>query len=167
MDLSAKEIIAILDLKPHPTCGLVKQTYVSQIILPKNVLPSPFNSNRSVGSVLYFMVTQETEISLHKICSDQMYHFYMGSPLEVFLLYPNGHYEIKLMGHELKKGMIPQLLIPADTFHTSKLYDKNSYALLGTSEWIGVEPEDVILGNFSELIKQYPNCKEELTKFIK
>lgn len=152
MNLSAHEIITLLNLVPHPTCGLVKQTYLSNTILPKNALPPQFGSDRAAGSVLYFLVTPATEIQLHKIHSDQMYHFYFGTPLEVFLLYPDGRHEVKIMGHDLKAGMTPQLFIPGDTFHISKLHTDGHYALLGTSEWISVEPKDVVLSEADSLI---------------
>lgn len=160
MNLSPEDIIKILNLTPHPTCGLVKQTYLSEIILPKNILPSKFNSDRSVGSVLYFLLTEKEQIKLHKINSDQMYHFYFGCPIEVFLLYPDGTAEIKLMGDDLKNNMIPQLLIPAGTFHATKMHSVGAYSLLGTSEWIGVDPKDIEIGDINKLIELYPACCE-------
>lgn len=165
MSLLAKEIIELLNLVPHPTCGLVKQTYLSNIILPKNALPTQFGSDRPAGSVLYFMVTQKTQIKLHKIRSDQMYHFYFGNPLEVLLLYPDGNSVIKLMGDDLKAGMEPQLFIPGNTFHVSRLQGSGDYSLLGTSEWIGVEPQDVELGDPDKLINLYPSSKDDILSF--
>lgn len=165
MNLSQNEIIEILGLSPHPTCGLVKQTYLSKVILPGSVLPKEFVTDRAAGSVLYFMVDKETKIQLHKIRSDQMYHFYFGSPLEVLLLYPNGNAEIKLMGHDLKAGMVPQLFIPANTFHIGRLKNENGYSLLGTSEWIGVQPEDVQIGDVSKLATEYPQFKNIILNF--
>lgn len=167
MKLSSKEIIDLLHLEPHPTCGLVKQTYLSKTILPKSALPDQFGSDRPAGSILYFMVTQETQIKLHKIRSDQMYHFYFGTPLEVLLLYPDGNAEIKVAGDDIKAGMAPQLFIPGNTYHVSRLHEEGSYSLLGTSEWIGVEPEDVELGNPEELCDRYPRFKKEIQDFTK
>jgi uncharacterized protein len=165
MNLSPEEIIEILGLTPHPTCGLVKQTYLSKDIIPKNYLPFPSNSDRPVGSVLYFMLTQQRQIILHKICSDQMYHFYFGAPIEVLLLYPDKKVEIKLMGHDIKSGMMPQLFIPRDTFHATRSCGTEKFSLLGTSEWIGINPEDIELGDIKILSTLYPNLKEILNKF--
>ncbi len=95
-----------------------------------------------------------------------MYHFYFGAPLEVLLLYPNGHGEIKVMGQYLKGGMVPQLFIPGGTFHIGRNYKEGDYSLLSTSEWISVDPEDVELGVAKKLIFQYPNCAKELMNFV-
>lgn len=168
MKLRPEEIIQLLKLTPHPTCGLVKETYRSKIILPKNLLYSQFSSDRPAGSVLYFMLTQTIQIKLHKIRSDQMYHFYFGSPVEVFLFYPQGNFEVKVMGHDLKANMTPQVFIPADTFHTTKMHNckNNSFSLLGTSEWIGVEAHDIQLCNPKELIRLNPYSQPELMRFF-
>jgi predicted cupin superfamily sugar epimerase len=165
MTLSQQEVIDLLGLVPHPTCGLIRQTYMSQIRISQSVLPRQFGSDRYAGSVMYFMISSQTSIKLHKIHSDQMYHFYFGAPLEVLLLYPDGQGEVKIMGHDLKKGMVPQLFIPGDTFHISRNYKQDDYSLLSTSEWISVAPEDVELGVAEELIIQYPNMAQEINDF--
>jgi len=87
------------------------------------------------------MVTADAQIRLHCIRSDQMYHHYMGEPLEVLHLYPDGTGEITIIGADLTAGMRPQLLIPGGTFHTSRLQSISApagFALLGTTEWPGV-----------------------------
>jgi len=158
---TAAEISELLNLKEHPTCGFVAETYRSQQTIP----PEAYDGARSLGSVLYFLVTKESHIRLHRIRSDQMYHHYLGDPLEVLLLYPDGSGRVATVGPDLKAGMRPQLFIPGGTFHVSRLRSESSYALLGTTEWLGVEPADVELGNCEELIKAYPAFREEINTF--
>lgn len=165
MDLSPEEIRRLLNLVPHPTCGFVDPTFLSKIMLPKAVLPAEFGSDRSAGSAMYFMVTQETTIKLHKIRSDQLFHFYFGDPLEVLLLYPDGQAEIKVLGDDIRKDMRPQLFIPANTFHIYRVQGRGVYSLLATTEWIGVEPQDVELGDPNQLIASYPAMKKEILAF--
>ena len=135
--LTAERIIALLDLKPHPTCGFVAETYRAQERISDEALPTAYAGSRLFASVLYFMVTVDAQIRLHRIRSDQMYHHYLGDPLEVLLLYPNGTGEITIIGPDLVAGMRPQVLIPGGTFHTSRLQTLNvrtGFALLGTKE---------------------------------
>jgi predicted cupin superfamily sugar epimerase len=137
---TAKQIVEMLGLKPHPTCGFVAETYRSKQQIPQQALPRTYEGSRPFGSVLYFIVTPEAQIRLHRIRSDQMYHHYLGDPLEVLLLYPDGHGDLKVVGSDLAGGMRPQLFIPGGTFHISRLRKGSSFALLGTTEWPGVEP---------------------------
>ena len=110
--LTAQRLIELLGLKPHPTCGYVAETYRSRYRIPDEALPTAYAGSRPFGSVLYFMVTADAPIRLHRIRCDQMYHHYLGAPLEVLLLYPDGTGGIELVGPDLSAGMRPQLLIP-------------------------------------------------------
>ena len=166
MDLTADQIIAMLQLQRHPTCGYVAQTYHSPVMVPGASLPEAFAGARSLGSVLYFLVTTDAHIVMHKIRSDQMYHFYLGDPLEVLLLYPNGTGEVRVAGSDLAAGMRPQLFIPGDTFHMSRLRPRLGYALLGTSEWVGVEPGDVETGDPDRLAAAYPALRDTIREFM-
>ena len=164
-DLTAEQVVEALGLVPHHTCGLVAQTYVSPHMIPESALPAGFSGKRSLGAVMYFMVTPEVRTRLHAIRSDQVYHHYMGGPLEVLLLYPDGTGEVRIVGNDLAAGMRPQLFIPGGTVHVSRVRQGHGYALLGTSEWIGVDPADVIAPSTSELAARYPAMAAELASF--
>jgi predicted cupin superfamily sugar epimerase len=166
--MTADQITKLLGLQPHPTCGYVAETYRAQQRIPDEALPTMYAGSRPLASVLYFMVTAEARIRLHRIRSDQMYHHYMGEPLEVLLLYPDGTGEIKILGADLTAGMRPQLLIPGGTFHTSRLgkhSQTGSFALLGTTEWPGFESPDLELAEPATLMATYPALRSEIEAF--
>jgi uncharacterized protein len=167
--LTAQRIIELLGLKPHPTCGFVAETYRAQQRIPDEALPTMYAGSRPFASVLYFMVTAEARIRLQRIRSDQMYHHYMGAPLEVLLLYPDGKGEMTILGPELTLGMCPQLLIPGGTFHASRLptgSPATAFALLGTTEWPGFESPDLELAEAAQLIAAYPALHREIEEFM-
>ncbi|BCA53839.1 hypothetical protein W02_09790 [Nitrospira sp. KM1] len=162
----ANQIIDLLGLAPHPTCGFVAETYRSSRRIPSAVLPPEYEGDRPLASVLYFMVTTQTPIRLHRIRSDQMYHHYLGAPLEVLLLYPEGTGEVRIVGPDLAMGMRPQLLIPGGTYHISRIRAADSFALLGTTEWPGFENPDVELGDPQTLMMEYPAFRRLIEEFI-
>jgi hypothetical protein len=162
---TAKQIIEMLGLTPHPTCGFVAETYRSKQQIPQQALPAVYEGIRQFGSVLYFIVTAEAQIRLHRIRSDQMYHHYLGDPLEVLLLHPDGSGAVQMVGSDLATGARPQLFIPGGTFHVSRLRAGGSYSLLGTTEWPGVEPPDVELGDRDHLIATHPGFRDEIIDF--
>src|ERR687886_3057409 len=120
MGLTTDEIKAMLGLERHPTCGFVAETYRSPLRMPTLALPEVYKSSRPYASALYFLVTPDAQIVMHRIRADQLYHHYLGDPLEVLLLYPNGDGVVVTVGSDLASGMRPQLLIPGGTFHTSR-----------------------------------------------
>jgi uncharacterized protein len=77
-----------------------------------NALPEAYGGHRPCGSTLYFLVTPEAQIVMHRIRSDQLYHHYLGDSLEVLLLYPDGNGEVVSVRSDLEAGERPQLFLP-------------------------------------------------------
>lgn len=168
--LTAAEIIQALGLVPHPTCGFVNQSFRSAIELPTQSLPPNFaqthdGSARVLGDAMYFLVSPDVTMRLHRIRSDQTYHHYLGEPLDVLLFRPDGRFEVHVVGSDLAAGMRPQLLIPADTFHVSRLHRGSGFSLLATTVWISVDQVDVEQGDPQALAAAYPGSEPELRRF--
>ena len=113
-ELTADEIRSLLRLEP---CGFVRVTYLSPQSIAAGGLPPPFSAPRPMGSALYFMVTPTAPVQLHRIRNDQLYHYYLGDPLEVLLLRSDGTSDRVVVGPNLRGGEHLQLFIPGDTFH--------------------------------------------------
>ena len=165
MTPTADEIKRLLGLTRHPTCGFVAETYRSPHTIPGGAMPPPYEGARPWGSALYFLVTPDAQIVLHRIRQDQLYHHYLGDPLDVLLLYPDGTGAVVTIGSDLAAGMRPQLLIPGGTFHMSRLPAGAGWALLASTEWPGVEPPDVEHGDAAALSRTHPAMKDHIAAF--
>src|SRR5271154_6627366 len=161
-DLTADQIRKLLELEPNATCGFVKLTFVSTQALAAGTLPAPFAQARPVGSALYFMVTPDAPVRLHRIRNDQLYHYYLGDPLEVFLLHADGTTDRIVVGPDLRGGERVQLLIPGNTFHTAKVIGRSRWFLGASTEWPGVVPSDVEIGDLDAVAAKYPGVAAEL-----
>lgn len=167
MKLSAEQIVELLQLQTPTTCGFVSEPYRSGWQIPQSALPAGYEGGRSLGNVFYFLVKPEARVLLHRIRSDQMYHHYLGDPLEVLLLYADGRSEVKRVGADLAAGMRPQLFISGGTFHTARVAAVGDYALLATSVWLRAEPADVELGNADQLAAKFPAAGAQLAEFTR
>ena len=161
-ELTADEIRTLLQLEPNATCGFVRVTFVSRQSIAAGGLPAPFGEGRPLGSALYFMVTPGAPVRLHRIRNDQLYHYYLGDPLEVFLLHADGSTEQIVVGPDLRSGQRVQLLIPGNTFHTARLIGRRHWFLGASTEWPGVVPADVEIGKLDELAGKYPAVAADL-----
>ena len=161
-DLTVDEIRDLLKLEPNATCGFVRVTFVSKDRIAAGGLPAPFADGRPLGSALYFLVTPIAPVRLHRIRNDQLYHYYLGDPLEVFLLHNDGNAERVVVGPDLRAGQRVQLLIPGNTFHTARLVGKRRWFLGASTEWPGVTPPDVEIGKLDELAGKYPSVAAEI-----
>src|SRR6266705_2287884 len=149
-DISSKHIL------PKP--GLTS----ASLCVAAGGLPAPFAEGRPLGSALYFMVTPGSPVRLHRIRNDQLYHYYLGDPLEVCLLHADGTTERIIVGPDLRSGQRVQLLIPGNTFHTARLIGRRQWFLGASTEWPGVVPADVEIGDLDELAAKYPAVAADL-----
>jgi predicted cupin superfamily sugar epimerase len=164
-ELTADEVRNLLKLQPHATCGFVRVTFMSKERIAPGGLPAPFAAGRPVGSALYFMVTPGAPVRLHRIRNDQLYHYYLGDPLEVLMLRVDGTTERGVVGPDLRGGQLVQLLIPGNTFHTARVIGRRRWFLGASTEWPGVEPVDVEIGNVDALAAKYPQVAHDLRTF--
>ena len=137
-------------------------SFVSKQSIAAGGLPAPFADGQPLGSALYFLVTHGAPVRLHRIRNDQLYHYYLGDPLEVFLLHADGSSERVIVGPDLRGGNRVQLLIPGTTFHTARVIGRQRWFLGGSTEWPGVVPADVEIGNLDELAGSYPDVAADL-----
>lgn len=161
-ELTADDIRTLLELEPNATCGFVRTTYLSAHSIAAGGLPAPFADGRPMGSALYFMVTPTAPVRLHRIRNDQLYHYYLGDPLEVLLLRADGTSARVVVGPDLRGGEHMQFFIPGNTFHTARLTGRRRWFLGASTEWPGVLPADVEIGDVEELAAKYPTVAADL-----
>ena len=161
-ELTAEEIAELLNLEPNATCGSVRITYVAKETLRAGALRAPFARSSPMGSALYFLVTPKAPVRLHRIRNDQLYHYYLGDPLELFLLIGEGVSERVVVGPDIKAGQHVQFFIPGNSFHTARLLGGGRWFLGASTEWPGVVPEDVEIGDLETLASNYPGLAAAL-----
>ena len=148
--MTPEQIIELLGLQ-RGTCGYMAATYLSPLeVAPNSAVP------RTIGQAMYFLVTPDAGVDLHRIASDQIYHHYAGDALEVLLLPDDGPARTVLLGSELERGMRPQLFIPAETFHVARLEYGGACALLGATSWPGVADDDFERGDPAVIQQRHP-----------
>ena len=170
-ELTADQIRALLKLEPNATCGFVRNTYLSNQSIPAGALPPPFAVARPVGSALYFMVTPTAPVRLHRIRNDQLYHYYLGGPLEVLLLHGDGTTERVVVGPDLRAGERVQLFIPGDTFHTARLTGRRRWFLGASTEcqgWCRLTSKSAMSRNWQRNIRRSrPICAPSRTPSVR
>ena len=114
--ISVDEIKTLLSLTPlEPEGGFYAETYRSDLMLPEGMLPKGFKSSRSLATAIYYLITEESPSLLHRLRSDEIYHFYLGDPVEMLNLWADGSSEIKTIGPDVAQGMHLQVVVPAGT----------------------------------------------------
>jgi predicted cupin superfamily sugar epimerase len=160
-------LVKKLGLIPHPEGGYYKETYRSQMQIAQNALPYDFKGDRNASTAIYFLIEKNNFSALHKIKSDETWHFYVGDALEVIEIDEKGILKTTLIGNNLEEGEFFQHTVKADTWFGSRVKEGGSFSLVGCTVAPGFDFADFELAKREDLIQSYPQHKnliEQLTR---
>jgi predicted cupin superfamily sugar epimerase len=166
--MDVEELKQMLNLKPLPEeGGYYAETYRSNEKFARGALPARYTSDRHFGTAIYFLLTPDTFSALHRLTTDEIYHFYLGDPVELLSLGEDGHGQIYTIGTDFERGMRPQLTVPGGTWQGSRLRSGGKFALLGTTMAPGFEFADFELGDRAALTERYPQFTEMIRQLTR
>ena len=160
MNPDAKFWIEKLQLLPHPEGGYYRQTYRSELIVARTALPPGFSGSRAAATAIYFLLEGKEFSALHRLRSDEMWHFYAGGTLVVSVIDERGEYSELLLGSDPEAGEVFQAVVKAGCWFGARVKDRKLLALVGCTVSPGFDFEDFELGKRAELLRLYPRYRE-------
>ncbi len=167
MPKAAQYWINRLNLIPHPEGGYYRETYRSELSIPRDALPPQFAGPRLVSTAIYFLLENNNFSAFHRLRSDELWHFYAGTPITVHVIEPDGSYCGIQLGGDPDAGEVLQEVVKAGRWFASEVRDATSFALAGCTVAPGFDFADFELGKRSDLVKLYPQHRaliERLTR---
>jgi hypothetical protein len=165
--LTVDQIKEQLGLIAHPEGGYYVQTYKSAEAISHEALDPRYPGARATGTAIYYLLEPGTFSELHRLKSDEIFHFYLGDPVEQLQLWPDGSSRLITMGSDLSAGHTPQLVVPKDVWQGARLVAGGSFALLGCTVAPGFEFEDYESGAREPLIRRYPAQRELISSLTR
>lgn len=163
--MTADEIKELLRLEPHPVeGGYFRRTYTASKTV--EVDRAGATASRAIGSAIYYLLEPGTFSEMHVLSSDELFHFYLGDPVEMLQLWPDGSSRVVVLGPDLKAGQHVQMLVPAGVWQGTRLIGEGKVALIGCSVTPAFDFADYISGSYAELSEKWPDQKtriQELT----
>lgn len=154
--LTAQQLITKYQLQPHPEGGFYLQTYCSTEMLPVDALPTRFKGDRYFSTAIYFLLEGKQFSAFHRIQSDELWHFYTGIGLHIYVLHPDGKGEVLKLGNDLENGYSFQQMVPAGCWFASKPINENGFSFVGCTVAPGFDFADFELAEKKVLLKEYP-----------
>ena len=147
--MKADHLIQRLGLKRLPgEGGYYKETYRSD---------ETAGNDRDLSTAIYYLITPEASSKMHRVSSDEIFHFYFGDPVQMLLLYPTGESRVVVLGDNLPSGQKPQLVVPKGTWQGAMVVEGDyGYAFMGTTMAPGFELDDFELGAQESLLLRFP-----------
>ena len=149
-----------LQLTKHPEGGHFKEYYRSSLSITRSALPVSFNGNRSASTAIYFLLEKNEFSALHRIASDELWHFYAGDGLVIYELMTDGSLQLHRLGNDVDSGEVFQVVVRAGSWFGASLDNGGEYALVGCTVAPGFDFEDFELAERSNLTERYPQHRE-------
>ncbi len=151
--MKADDIIKKLNLVPlaHEG-GYYKRTWVSDINLDM----------RPLGTAIFFLLLNTIDgfSALHTLPFPEIYHFYLGDPMELSLFHKNGKVEQIIMGQDILNGELLQFTVPGNVVQGSRIVRGGKFALIGTTMSPGFTFDDFYLNSKEDMVERYPESRE-------
>lgn len=150
--LRADEVIALLGLEP---LGVEGGSFVETYRCP-DAVSAPSGTERALSTAIYYLLRAGEVSRLHRLPSDEIFHFYCGDPVEMLLLGELGG-KTAMLGADLGAGMRPQILVPRGMWQGCRLRAGGGWALMGTTVSPGFDYADFEVGHAEELTARFPD----------
>lgn len=158
--MTAQDYIAGLHLQPHPEGGYYAQTYEAAEKVSQDALPGRFGGDRAFSTAIYFLLENQNRSALHRIQSDEVWHFYAGGPLLIYVIDPvTAALSTIRLGNRLDQGEVFQAVVPAGCWFGSKPIggaDAPPFSLVGCTVAPGFDFADFELVDTEAMLAQYP-----------
>lgn len=159
---TAKDYIHKLELTAHVEGGYYKETYRSNLILPRHALSPKFNGDRVASTHIYFLLEFGQCSKFHRIASEEHWHFYAGSCLEVVEITTQNQLIIHKLGNRIDKGETFHVVIAAGSWFGSRCLVPNGFSLVGCTVAPGFDFNDFEMGNRNDLLAQFPEFQDQI-----
>lgn len=165
-EFDVQQIIHALHLQPLAMeGGLYRETYRSDETIPAQMLPERYaREPKPFGTAIFYLLTNHPDSfsALHRLPTDETYHFYLGDPLEMTLLYPDGSSAQIVLGQDVLNGQQVQFTAPRGVWQGSRVAPGGQFALVGTTMAPGFTPSDFEPGHRAALLEAYPSERERI-----
>jgi predicted cupin superfamily sugar epimerase len=152
-----------LNLVPHPEGGFYKENYRSVEQISTDALPARYGGTRNYSTAIYFLLRSEDKSVFHRIKSDEIWHFYQGETLLIYVLTEKG-LDVLRLGSNLEKGDRLQVVVPANCWFGACVEKSDTFTLAGCTVAPGFDFRDFEMATRDDLKNQFPSQEEIIIK---
>jgi uncharacterized protein len=167
----AGKLVLHYHMKPVPQEGVwFSVSYSSDDQIDGGALPSRYAGRaHAAGNAIVAVATTRDFSAMHRLQTDEVWHFYGGSPLDMLLLYPNGQGRRVTLGSRVLAGELPQVTVPHGVWQGSAPHDTSAgaYSFVGTQLSPGFDAADFEIGYRDDLQRRFPAFQKDIARLTR
>lgn len=164
------QLISHFQLEPLPIEGsLFRQTYRATDTISEVAASPIYAKDKPAGTAIVVMFTADPDSfsQMHRLPTDEIWHFYLGDPIELLLLHADGRSDHIVMGQDVLNGQCVQFVVPRGAWMGAHLLPGGAYAVFGNTMAPGFTSSDFEGVERDALIAQYPHEAELITRLTR
>src|SRR5262245_8465525 len=161
----ADDWIARLRLQPHPEGGYFREAYRSPLTLAADQLPPRYGGPRPAATSILFLLRAGEPSALHRLASDELWHFHAGNAIRVHMIDDRGAYETLRLGLDAESAV--QGVVPAGRWFGAEGVEGGAFALVGCTVAPGFDFADFELARRDELAARFPQHAELIARLTR
>lgn len=154
--MTAAYYVQAFHMQPHPEGGYFAETYRASETIPQSALPERFGGDRAFSTAIYFLLESHHVSALHRIASDEVWHFYAGGALEIFVITLTGELSVIRLGNNPDQGEVFQAVVPAGCWFGSAPARGVDFSLVGCTVAPGFDFSDFEMASREQLLTAFP-----------
>ena len=158
--LTVEQLVDFYKLEPHPEGGFYKETYRSKENIEQAGLPERFRGDRSFSTAIYFLLPAGHFSAFHRIQSDELWHFYAGEPLNIYVINEDESLTTIKLGANIFNGETMQAVVKEGCWFASRPVKDTGYCFVGCTVSPGFDFVDFELAKAEVLVEIYPAHKD-------
>ena len=164
-NLDAAEVIKLLDLKPLPIeGGFFRETYRSDEAIPQSALPPRYGRDKQFCTDIFYMLQPGSVSRLHRVASDEIFHFHMGDAVTMLQLHSDGSGNVVVLGGDIRAGQALKCVVPRGSWQGAILNDGGRFALMSCTVAPAFDYSDFEAGDAAKLAARYPQWADLIRK---
>lgn len=165
--IGARFWVGELGLEPHPEGGWYREVYRAPESVPASGLPARYGGPRAFATSIYFLLASGRPSRLHRLASDEIWHFYAGGPIRFHVFGEDGTYRTFLLGRDPRRRQALQAVLPAGATFGAEVVGRRSYALCGCTVAPGFDYADFAFGRPDDLIARFPRRRAVVARLAR
>lgn len=150
--MNARDFVKELGMLPHPEGGYYLENYRSS----QTINPDGFNGPRTTCTSIYFLLEKDQFSALHRIKSDEIWHFYEGDPLEIIEITPEGKHSATKLGRNILGGEKLSYVVKAGNWFASRPLIGSKFSLVGCTVAPGFDFQDFEMPERKWFLEKFP-----------
>ena len=167
MSFNVSQLIDHFGLAAHPEGGYYKETYRSSEEIHEECLPLRFDGERVFSTAIFYLLQGTDFSAFHRIKSDEIWHFYEGSALNIYIIDPSGQFELITLGKNISYGETFQAIMKAGQWFAAQPADPAGFSFVGCTLAPGFDFQDMEMAGRDSMTSEFPQHAEIIHKLTR